>query len=822
MFIFAQAETKPNIIFIVVDDLNDYIEGLGGSSEAVTPNINRISDNGTLFTNAVCPAPLCCPSRTSFLTGKDPSYTNIYSAAGYKCNNFAQNFTAAGNNDEYFTIPGYLKDSVGYFTYGLNKIFHCYENYQEYDSLTIDPCAKGLSWNKIFVYNDSTTIAPGLIEQGVFNNEWSAINDTMEKHMMDYVAVDSATNFIHQFARDNEITCGDPFFIALGIKKPHKPLYIPEKYFKPEYITDFYAEPFDIPFHFPANSYPVNGILMPPQPEIPFSDYYNLPLDSLGQGMVKGADNNFIEWAEDLSPVPVIDPAFSDSLTLDVLAWSKRANCVMAYIAGIKYLDAQIGRLLDSLETYPDVYNNTIIILLGDNGYGLGEKKHWGKRTMWETDIRVPLIISDLRNPLQQVCNTTVNLLDLFPTICDLVEAERPEFSDGTPYLDGKSMLPLLEDPDLHWERPLLSTVKKESDSEGSCFPQYSVRNDRFHYIRYQSNGGGPTLCDSMNSYFEEELYEIGINREVDPNEWNNLINNNDFNPLVDYLQQWLPDSSMFGNKTFTVKINNSDMDCFLSNTDTIELSFEMFDTTGTLITPPAGYIYQWSNNLTNDILVDVSGTFLLSELPTGVFDANAKLIFYLQVLDTISGSTSAFDMKYYYIDPENLPEIYFNLLSAGSVVNVQEFSITGTYTAFWWQIEGDSVFYNEIPEEITFDHPAPYTITCYAQYGNNNCVLSFSQTIYTPLINYFKDEILYVIPNPAHTNATIYLKSGFESSILSLCNLNGEIIRNYDLGEDAGTYYYSFDVKDIENGFYILTVVNKGQTISSPILIMH
>ncbi len=824
LFALCQDAVKPNIIFIVVDDLNDYIDGLEGSQESATPNINRISDNGTLFTNAICSAPLCCPSRTSFLTGKDPTYTNIYSAAGYKCNNFAQNFTAVGNNDEYFTIPGFLKDSIGYFTYGLNKIFHCYENYQEYDSITPEPCEKELSWNKIFVYNDSATIAAGLVEQGVFNNEWSAINDTMEKHMMDYVAVDSATSFIQQFAQNNSITCGDPFFIALGIKKPHKPLYIPEKYFKEEYITDFYEEPFNIPFHFPANSYPYNGIIMPPQPEIPFSDYYNLPLDSMGQGMVKGADNNFIEWAEDLSPTPLVDIAFDDSLTLDVLAWSKRANCVMAYLAGIKYLDAQIGRLLDSLETYPEIYNNTVIILLGDNGYGLGEKKHWGKRTLWETDIRVPLIISDLREPNKQVCNTTVSLLDLFPTICDLIGTDYPTFIDGSQYLDGKTLYPLLQEPTQHWERPILSGVKKESNSEGACFPQYSVRNDQFHYIRYQSNGGGLTICDSLNSYFEEELYEIGANREIDPNEWNNLIQNTDYKPVVDYLQQWLPDSSMFNAKTYTAFIKKDPMDCFLSYSDTLDLMFELFDTLGAYVLPPDELMYIWTNNLTSDTINSTSESFLISSIPTAIFNTNSKLIFYLQIIDTTSGSgfIRAFDMEHYFLNPDNLPTLSFELLSADSIAYVNDFEISGSYNFYWWVINGDSVFYNEIPEEITFDIPAPYTITCYVQYGNNDCVLSYTQTIYKPLINYFKDEVLYIIPNPAHNNVTIYLKSGISGNVLNMYDLNGKLIKRFDLGQDIGTSYYNFNVEDFENGVYLLCVTGLLNSISSPLIIMR
>jgi len=132
------------LFFIVSDDLNDYIGGMGASPDVQTPNIDILSNNGTLFLNAYCPAPLCAPSRTSFLTGKDLYYTQVYKETdgNYKCGNFSDNFTPEKGNEEYFTIPQYLKDSAGYFTYNLNKIFHCYQNFSEYDSITADPCAK--------------------------------------------------------------------------------------------------------------------------------------------------------------------------------------------------------------------------------------------------------------------------------------------------------------------------------------------------------------------------------------------------------------------------------------------------------------------------------------------------------------------------------------------------------------------------------------------------------------------------------------------------------------------------------------------------------
>jgi len=127
--------------------------------------------------------------------------------------------------------------------------------------------------------------------------------------------------------------------------------------------------------------------------------------------------------------------------------------------------------------------------LIGDHGYALGEKKHWGKDALWETDVRTTLVITDMRNPKKQICNRTVSLMDIFPTLCDILSVPYPKFSSGAPYLDGRSLVPLLNNAGLMWERPVLSSLEKEDGIEGSCFPQYSLRNEKFHYIRYQTNG---------------------------------------------------------------------------------------------------------------------------------------------------------------------------------------------------------------------------------------------------------------------------------------------------------------------------------------------
>lgn len=820
--IFAQAGVQPNIIFIVIDDLNDYTDDLGELPIVSTPNIDRISANGTVFMNAVCPAPLCCPSRTSFLTGKDPGYTKIYSADNYHCTTFSDNFSIADNNAEYYTLPGYLKDSAGYFTYGLNKIFHCYEEQQEYDSTTVDPCAKNLSWNKLLLYVDTSILSPltCVKEEGTKNNEWSKINDTLEPYMMDVVAIDSSIRFIKDFS-EGDGTCGKPFFMALGIKKPHKPLYIPAKYFVDEYVEDFSVEPFDIPYNFPANSYPPNGIIMPPQPEIPNLDFYSLPTNGLAQSMIKGADISFYNWADTYSDKPEINPEYNDSVTTDILAWSKRANFVMAYVAGIKYLDTQIGRLLDSLEAYPDVYNNTIIILAGDNGYSLGEKTHWGKRAMWETDVRVPLIIADLRNPSQNTSNTMVNLLDIFPTICDMAEIPYPTFLNGDQYLDGKSIMPLLQNPELMIERPQISSVRKEINSEGYCFPQYSVRNDRFHYIKYTSNGGGPTVCDSANISKEEELYEIGTLRTTDPNEWNNLINNSAYQPVINYLAQWLPEGKMYLEQTYKAYINNNNTDCYVQPDAILNLNAGIFDTSGISVEDIPDMKFIWTNNITDDTLTGLAVDFNLNTLPDNAFDSNNDLFIYFSILNPFNNSVIGFDLKKFDVGDGTIPDIDFDLVKTSyTQVVVNNFTKSTDIRNWWWEINGDSVDYSAVPGLISFGNNDTLVVTCYGLYGNNDCITTLTKTVVaseviTPDIN------LQCIPNPADNEALLVLNNSILNGTITIYTVSGIIADKINLNDNYKSTY-SISTTNLPQGMYLVAFKGKEELLVTKLMVMH
>lgn len=551
---FSINAQQPNVVFITIDDLNDYVEGFDGHPQTETPHISSIAGKGTSFLRAYASSPQCGPSRLSLFTGKDCNYTKVYHNSEYKCGNFRDNFTPAEGNEQVFTLPEILKNEGGYYTYGISKFFHCHQNLPDYDSLNPNICERSLSWNKLLVFNN-TGEEEDVYDYGTENStgvsgfEFCKIPDDMEPMMQDYLTTDSAISFIQQYANDPSAFCNKPFFLAMGYRRPHGPLYIPEKYFLPYYNDDLSVDPFTISYNNPPTTFPYNGVVMPPQPDNNWSDFYSLPEGGVAEALARehNVHESMLSYAFDMDlagTLPIIDPALTTLERYEIINETERANAVMAYLAAIRFVDAQIGRFMDEMEDHPEILNNTIFVILGDHGYSLGEKTHWRKGALWETDTRAPLIISDYRNPKGQSTIRLVSFLDVFPTILELSNTNAPVFNDGSNYLDGFSLVPLMEDPKAAWSRPVLSSYRNTDDytNEGSCFPHYSVRTDDYHYIRYHTNGAEDG-CDENNSILEEELYRPGLLYDVDPYEWNNLIGVSGTEEIIAEIDNYLPDS---------------------------------------------------------------------------------------------------------------------------------------------------------------------------------------------------------------------------------------------------------------------------------------
>ena len=189
----------------------------------------------------------------------------------------------------------------------------------------------------------------------------------------------------------------------------------------------------------------------------------------------------------------------------------KYRELLHAYLASISFADAQIGRLIDTLDASGEA-DNTIIVLWSDHGWHFGEKKHLHKMTLWERSTRIPFILVDPRTTQPETrCEQPVGMVDLFPTLNELCELPNVEG------LSGQSLKPLLKNPEQEWERPALIT-----SNQGD----HAIRSKRWRYIRYAD--GGEELYDHLN----------------DPHEWNNVADNPSNRQIKSKLARWLPTTS--------------------------------------------------------------------------------------------------------------------------------------------------------------------------------------------------------------------------------------------------------------------------------------
>ncbi|HRH98060.1 MAG TPA: sulfatase, partial [Prosthecobacter sp.] len=230
-----------------------------------------------------------------------------------------------------------------------------------------------------------------------------------------------------------------PFFLALGLYRPHSPWYVPQKYFDA------------------------------------------LPLDSIKLPEVK---------ADDLDDVPaVVKTHLKDGYHQKIVEKNLWKDAVRAYLANVAFCDAMLGRILDGLEKGPNA-KNTIIVFTSDHGWYLGEKQMWHKGKLWEPTTRIPLTIyvPEVTQP-DSASSQPVALIDLYPTLCDLTKVPLPE------HLDGASLKPLLLDPTVKRDKPAVTCMS------GGKNAGYAARDERWRYIRYAD--GSEELYDHQNDPHE-------------------------------------------------------------------------------------------------------------------------------------------------------------------------------------------------------------------------------------------------------------------------------------------------------------------------------
>ena len=481
----AAPPPKPNVLFIVFDDLNDAVEGMGGHPQAKTPNIDRLVKRGVRFTNASCNGTVCAPSRTSFLSGQYPTTTGLF------------------ENQQALSPPRVVRESVpipahfaahGYDAMGTGKVIHgptwasekvwgragggpargpmmgfgprpwdggsnarrrpesghhpsmppalvnyhdCFAPLSDVPELPPDP-GKGIPGYRGWVLNDN-------------GRPFRYVSEDDRDRMPDEASAAWAVERLKErHAR--------PFFLAVGFYRPHTPLFAPKKYF---------------------DLFPPDEIELPPHLDGDLTDCA-APLSKPDWGVDRFRD------VVDSGGVPL---------------WKR---WIQAYLACVAFADAQAGAVLDALDESAYA-GNTIVILTSDHGYHMGEKERLSKGTRWEETARVPLVIvAPGITPAGAACDQPVSLVDLYPTLIDLCGLPKePNAAHGGPPLQGHSLRPLLEDPAAgKWEGPPVALTAQHGPVGG---PHLSVRSKRYRYIRC-ANG-------------EEELYD----HAADPQEYRNL-----------------------------------------------------------------------------------------------------------------------------------------------------------------------------------------------------------------------------------------------------------------------------------------------------------
>lgn len=369
-------ETKPNIVFIAIDDMNDWVGFLGGHPQARTPHMDKLAKRSVNFTNAHCVSPACSPSRLALLYGVQPFHSGLYPFYDHKK-------IPAETLNRYTSLPALFRKN-GYKTYGSGKIFHGYKDLGDHWDDYHQPKNVKLKYNAAAGYqiNKSKKMA------------FCPTTNPLEEHP-DYQVTDYGIDVIQQ-------KHDQPFFVGIGIVKPHLPFVCPQEFF------DQQAQTIE-------------------KPMIRYRDLADVP--TVGRSMAKLGDDYRFRTDE---------------------AWGKVRK---AYLACNSWVDFNVGRILRAIESSGNA-DNTIVVLWSDHGYHFGEKRSFRKFSLWEESTRVPLIIHDPRPGKMTPgnCDEAVSLIHIYRTLSEMANITAPGYADGI------SLCPQIQDPSLEVKPPAITT----------------------------------------------------------------------------------------------------------------------------------------------------------------------------------------------------------------------------------------------------------------------------------------------------------------------------------------------------------------------------
>jgi uncharacterized sulfatase len=445
--------SRPNVLFIVSDDLNDDI-GAWGHPIVQTPNLDHLAARGVRFLRAYTQYALCNPSRASFMTGLRPDTTGVY--------DLRTHFRT--NVPDVVTLPQMFRHA-GYFAARVGKIYH-YGVPSDIGTSGLDDPA---SWDVVVNPHgvDKDEEEPRL----TFAGPSRALGSSLSYYASpapDEAHTDGkvATEAIRLLEQHKDA----PFFLAVGFYRPHCPYIAPQKYFD----------------------------LYPSLDDIPVAEYSDLLLRE--------------------------SPTALHGIVWDVPEQEQR-EAIRAYYAAISFMDAQVGRVLGALDRL-GLADNTVVVFMSDHGYHLGDHGGlWMKQSLFERSTRTPVIVAGPAVAAKgQASRRIVELLDIYPTLAALTGVTPPAG------LQGRSLAPLLRDPNTAWNFGALSEVRRPLASQSgraaagarqgapatsaaagrrggtgrgraavAVDQGYSLRTELYRYIEWNDRAGGEELFDEIN-----------------------------------------------------------------------------------------------------------------------------------------------------------------------------------------------------------------------------------------------------------------------------------------------------------------------------------
>lgn len=463
---------KPNVLFIVVDDLKPLL-GCYGASWIQSPNIDRLAARGTLFASSYCQMSFCAPSRMSVLTGLRPDSTRVFFNPTQPKDLLRTRFP------DLVTLPQQFRNH-GYITHPLHKVF---------DGRTVDGGHDRASWTVPYGpwemapgelpapggYQDPATkarLAEAAKQGRTVSGPATEGCDIVDHAYHDGGVAFTAAKRIREFLGKPQ-----PFFLAVGFVKPHLPFIAPKKYW------DLYGRA---------------SLPLAPMREMPHGSPHDLAFYS------NSGELRAYSGLPRTGPIP--EPI--------------QRELIHGYAACVSYIDAQVGLLMKTLEE-EGIADNTLVCLWGDHGWHLGEHGHWGKVTNYEDATRAPLIIAAPHRTQTPRVTALVEFVDIYPTLCELAGLPVPES------VEGKSLVPLICGGSAPLHEAAISQMSPRPAKDGVM--GWTLRTQRYRYIEWRRADLGadtPRVTDRVESV---EFYDY----DSDPVERRSLAGNADHAALV-------------------------------------------------------------------------------------------------------------------------------------------------------------------------------------------------------------------------------------------------------------------------------------------------